>query len=1280
MLTVVQNECNTICEELGLRSIFPDIFHGGVIEDIVTLHCMLLSLQVSFARCWLDCGLQIDTLIGHSFGQLSALCVADSISLKDAIRLVSGRARLIRDNWGPERGVMISVECDRKEIEAVVTVVNSTSGFRADVACYNGCRSFVLAGDTSSMARVEEECRPFKTTRLPNTHAYHSYLADGILHDFKEVAESISIRPPRIRIETCSATETWPQFTVENLVQHTRQPVHLEDAVERIAARLPSAVWLEAGSATPIIAMMRRILSKPGRLDKFIPMDLGGTDAGGNLTNAACQLWKAGSNAQYWLFHRASRDLYTNLNLPPYQFEQIRHWIDYKSNSERSPAASNLGLGLASRGLDLVNLLKQRNSKGEYVFLVDTSNTVFDLAGRGHAVASYSICPASMYIELAARCAITIPNSTSGTEKVPHVEALRMSSPLGLGGDSKVLLRLRNTAQDAWDFALFSHLGQGEMEDNEIEHASGRISFVPVTNGVERSIQLLNKFAGISHADRISKSASATGISGPIVYNLFSGVVEYADYYRGVKSLYALENEAVGFVTVPADRPFSMDPMVCDPISMDNFLQVAGIHINCLSSRKEDEIFMCTAVEEVIFSASFMRDKSNSRAWTVYSRFELISKANIVNDIFVYDASSRILAVAIMGATFRSVSRKSLVRNLGRLNLARSISRNPTDSKSDQDSGYQTPLHTLPVRHQNKDFATYDLSINQSTLGPSSIGSQVEHPLQELDKSGSLDQLLCQMFSDIMEIPIVEIEPTTLLIDIGIDSLLVTEVITEIQKRFQFSFTQAQFMECSDVCSLGRRIQPNTTTGNSQDSFTKTHSAPPREIYEYDAAYKEPAGDDLAVICQDRFAHVKDFYDQHARAAGFSDFCTDGFLLQSKLVVQYVVEAFESLGCSLQALDCDDEIPTFQYDPQHAKLVRQLHKILEEAGLIKKKETDKFQRTATPVLTVPARTLHSEMLAKFPKHASETQLLHTTASRLADCISGTADPLALLFGNAAARALLEDVYANAPMFKTGSLLLAQYLSSALEHVTGDREVKILELGAGTGGTTLPLVEQLAGLHTKPKFSYTFTDLSPSLVAAARRKFGKYPFMKYTVLDVEEDPDPQFLSAYDIIISTNCIHATKDLVRSTTNIRKMLRPNGVLCLVELTRNLFWFDLVFGLLEGWWLFSDGRQHALADEQRWKRCLKAAGFNWVDWTQSASPESNILKVVTASPSQPVISSVGSVVSGESRHTRQTMVFKSVDGLDLLADIYYPTDTVDDCRRLPVGARSSSPVVYAQ
>ena len=1234
---------------------------------------MLFALQYCTAKCWLDCGLEVDTLVGHSLGQLTALCIADSISLKDTLRLISGRARLIQDLWGQDRGVMLSVECNREDIDFVVNRVNSRSGFQVDFACYNGPRSFVLAGDTSSIENLEDTCRSpgstmrFKTVRLRTTHAYHSYLTNGILPGLERVARTVEIRSPRIRVETCSSNGAWSEVTAEEITKHTRHPVYFSDAVNRIAARLPAAVWLEVGSTSSIINLTRRILaSHANSANILIPMDVGTSDATENLANATCELWKAGSRAQYWLFHPSQKSCYTNLNLPPYQFEKTRHWIQYKPKTETKSGKQTQEA--ETRQSSLVSLVKEVRS--EALFSVDTSNAVFDLATRGHTVAGQSICPASMYIELVARCITILLGGMSG--KLPQVEGLTMTSPLGLNAEVGVFLRLCKTLEGGWDFTVFSHPYES---DRETEHANGYMSMTSVEDPFLASrMRLTKRLARSSRTDQIIQSSLATGISGSMVYKIFLDVVEYAGYYRGVKRLTGLDNEAVGFVTIPSDRPFTMDPGVCDPISLDNFLQVAGIHINCLTNRNADEVFMCNAVEEIFFSQPIIDNRSQNRSWTVYTRYEMSSKTKFVNDIFVYDSSSKDLVLIIMGAKFRSVPFQTVAKSLANLNKVKSNSY-PNDNDQ-EDSGYQTsspmPLDEGYIRQLNRDNTPNEL------LSPLSDGIQSRNGV-EPSNSDQLIMKVREMFSDIIEIPVDDVKDTSNLNDLGIDSLLVTEVLGEIQKRFKVNITPGEFQDYADVLSLCRRIEPHSFDGNFQPYTNESEGEQPTSGLNNGTSSKcqfaeETVQNNFAVVSHGSFIKIKPTYEQHAENTGFARFCTDVSPLQSKIVIQYILIAFASLGCDFRAMKAGEEVPTIQHVPKHRKLVSQLYKILYIAGIVTK-EDEIFRRTTTPIAEVSVSALHTTMLEKFPKHTSETKLLHTTAHVLADCLSGSSDPTTLIFGDSNARALLEDVYTNAPMFKTGTLVLAHYLLDVLESYSGSREIKILELGAGTGGTTKYLLEKLAS--TKHKFTYTFTDLSSSLVAAAKRKFAKYPFMCYDVLDVEKDPEPQLVGSYDVIISTNCIHATKDLVVSANNIRKMLRTDGVLCLVELTRNIFWFDLVFGLLEGWWMFTDGREHVLADENRWERCLHAAGYQWVDWTDSTSAESDILRVITASPfkAAPSIDTNGydGNKSSDIQQMRETLTFKRVDGLDLKADIYYPPEVIDSRKCLPVGESTS-------
>ncbi|KAL9086711.1 MAG: hypothetical protein Q9165_007030, partial [Trypethelium subeluteriae] len=1217
---------------------------------------------------------------------LAALCIADSISVKDAFRLISGRASLVKDSWGPDCGVMLSVECNHEELEATLDAVNSRHDLCVNVACYNGPRSFVLAGDEPSIRNAEQECQRFKSVRLQSTHAYHSYLTDDILSGLEQVANSIDIKAPRIHVETCSRYRSWAEFTAEAIVQHTRQPVYFNDAVCRIAERLPSAVWLEAGSATPIIPMARGIL----RSDKqatFIPTDLGNTTATANLAKATCQIWEAGLPAQYWLFHHFSSRRFRYLNLPPYQFDKTRHWIQYKPNTDSLSGPSSYSPNI--RGSDLVNRVESEDAGREYLFRVQTSNTLFDFAARGHAVAGQSLCPASMYMEMAARCASSFSGSIPAARRLPRVERLSISSPLGLN-KAMVFLRLHEISNEVWDFVVFSQSSMDkERENSETEHAKGRISLVDAQSILsEARLSLLKKFIRSARLDKILDSSSSAKISGPTVYQLFSEVVEYADYYRGVKNLAALESESVGLVTAPKGQHLEHDTALCDPICLDNFLQIAGIHTNCLGSRESSEVYMCTTVDEIIFSAAFLANKSGSRSWTVYSRYDKNSKGILVHDIFVFDEGSKDLVLAINGATFRSVPIKSLKRSLIKIN---STVTNTSNSEGDmlQDSGYQTKVPSPRNDRYEEDFNGDHFLLDPHETP--SVGNELRkrEEYNELDQLENRIQSMQEMLGEIIEIPVREIEPTSKMDDLGIDCLLVTEVLSEIQKKFQISLSQAQFQECSDVVSLCRLIEskgPIESAGNatalSKENNNREKNLDSGGIKDISGIGSHGAKKDiqtdvvLAKISCECFNKIQATYDTYAQSTGFAGFCEDVLPLQSELVVQYVVVAFASLGCDLQTMDLEDQVFAAQCSPRHDKLNLQLCKVLEEAKLIKRAEDGTFRRTAVPTPTDSTSSLYATLLSKFPKHASETKLLHTTGYRLAECLSGALDPLALIFRDSVARALVEDVYTNAPMFKTGTLLLSQYLSAILKRLDGIREVRILELGAGTGGTTKSLLEELNKLGPKYKFSYTFTDISSSLVAAAKKKFAKWAFMDYTVLDIEKDPDTQSLGAYDLILSTNCIHATTDLVQSTANIRKMLRPDGVLCLVELTRNLFWFDLVFGLLEGWWRFKDSRKHALASEQSWRQSLNTAGYNWVDWSDTLSQESDILRVITASPyemtpsvtANKVADTSSAIRSNDMDELRETLTFKEIDGVHIHADIYYPKRLVDPEKDLPV------------
>jgi hypothetical protein len=74
-------------------------------------------------------------------------------------------------------------------------------------------------------------------------------------------------------------------------------------------------------------------------------------------------------------------------------------------------------------------------------------------------------------------------------------------------------------------------------------------------------------------------------------------------------------------------------------------------------------------------------------------------------------------------------------------------------------------------------------------------------------------------------------------------------------------------------------------------------------------------------------------------------------------------------------------------------------------------------------------------------------------------------------------------------------------------------------------------------------------------------------MSFDIVDIEEQVKAEYQGAFHCIITTNCVHATRNLKVSLSHLQQMLREDGTSTLIEITKNMFWFDIVVGLFEGW-----------------------------------------------------------------------------------------------------------------
>ncbi|KAH9863177.1 hypothetical protein IAQ61_009454 [Plenodomus lingam] len=164
-------------------------------------------------------------------------------------------------------------------------------------------------------------------------------------------------------------------------------------------------------------------------------------------------------------------------------------------------------------------------------------------------------------------------------------------------------------------------------------------------------------------------------------------------------------------------------------------------------------------------------------------------------------------------------------------------------------------------------------------------------------------------------------------------------------------------------------------------------------------------------------------------------------------------------------------------------------------------------------------------------------------------------------------------------------------------------LRVLEIGAGTGGCTKWLFRGLSGHNGAaglPVKEYTFTDVSSGFFEDARETFAEWEdMMQFRVLDADQDPIEQGFEpeSYDVVVAANVLHATRRIDVTTSRVRKLLKPGGSLLLLEIEPRGAAFGLVAGPLTGWWAPEDGRVDSpLLFRNQWQEVLARNGFGGI------------------------------------------------------------------------------------
>jgi acyl transferase domain-containing protein/NADPH:quinone reductase-like Zn-dependent oxidoreductase/surfactin synthase thioesterase subunit len=336
----------------------------------------------------------------------------------------------------------------------------------------------------------------------------------------------------------------------------------------------------------------------------------------------------------------------------------------------------------------------------------------------------------------------------------------------------------------------------------------------------------------------------------------------------------------------------------------------------------------------------------------------------------------------------------------------------------------------------------------------------------------------------------------------------------------------------------------------------------------------------------------------------------------NRLCIAYVTEAFCELGMNLsqgRRFTLDEVAREMGVHEKHRPYLGRLLELLSLHG-ITTNDAGVWEMQVEPARVDTGSTL-ARLREQHPECECEYAVLERCGKEQAAVLRDDVNPIELIFPEHEFQSVA-DLYGTSFSFGKCNRIVREVVAECVRALPSDRPVRVLEIGAGTGGTTGYVLSELPA----DRAEYVFSDVTQLFLAKARQRFAGLDFVDYRILDIDGDIEAQDfeLHYFDIVIASNVLHATESVRATLDNVKRLMTSQGMLLIVEATVPPHWVDLTFGMTEGWWKFGDRElrpSYPLMSEATWRDFLPTAGFEHVQiFSDMSTPEESGNSVIVA------------------------------------------------------------------